>query len=150
MVTYTLKTRKSAGTHQVIIAHIVGLLKTGTSVDWRNYFSPFENVLPEVNDKHWLGLLTGYIPEGWKPADILRWLRISEMIDDLKDEHGTEVTFSRTQANLLHKRMTDPEFVKRLGNLASAYAAFVNDFSKAGNFPDEIEDDDDGKNKSDG
>ena len=95
-----------------------------------------------VHDKAWMEMIVNWVPAGdgqtrgrLAMSVMARWLTLIRRVDKLDDEREGPFTLSKTQADLIFKRLCDPLF--EMVGISPAYAGFASEFFEAyGEWPE--------------
>ncbi len=135
-----LKKRPTNDTLHIKVDMVRRVLTMSEAVAGRQLVKMFGELNHVVHDKVWLELIVNWAPPDGLPLTAMApWLKLAERVASLDESSEEPFELSSAQAELIYKRLGDPEF--KLSNLNAALATFILAFYEVmGKHPEDLTD----------
>ncbi len=139
-VTLELRRRISYNTVEIDIEMVSKILNLTEETAGKQFVQLFSNLENSINDKKWLELIFNWSPtEGLSIITIAPWLGLASRVLELDTNYEGPFILSDAQAELIYKRLSNPEF--KVNGINPALAGFLLDFYEAiGKHPEDMTD----------
>lgn len=141
MITLELSKRVTNDTIEVNVEMLSKILDMSETVAGRQLYKLFKTLDNVTYDKFWLSMIINWSPqEGLPLTTMAPWLKLAERVAKLDANYEGPFVLSSGQADLIYKRLGDPEF--KINGLNPALAAFILMFYDViGKHPEEMTED---------
>ncbi len=141
MITLQLKQRATKDVLHLEVSEVTKILKLSEATAGRQLIKMFEGLQETIHDKNWLETIINWSPsQGLPMTEMVPWLKLAERVNEIVNAQEGAFVLSEAQAELIYKRLSNPEF--KINGLNPALAAFLLDFYTAvGKHPKSLTDD---------